>query len=171
MPLAVCTLFEGNYHHGVAALCNSLYTNGYRGIVYAGYRGDLPPWSDTAKSFDSPESNSNHSDIKVFHAADGLDVYFIKLEVGSHLAHHKPEFMLQLLEGLAKNMTGIVYFDPDIVVKCNWTFFNNWMQNGVGIVQEINGNIMPIHHPTRFLWRHVADVAGEKVINPVQYYY
>ena len=169
MPLAICTLFEANYHHGVAALCNSLYRNGYRGTVFAGFRGDLPHWASTAKPV--LPMDSDNKIVKVFNAAEGLDIYFIELKISSHLAHHKPGFMLELMEGLAKDFDGIVYFDPDIVVKCNWIFLDRWVQNGVAIVQEINGNIMPVNHPTRFLWAEVIKVAGDKITNQVQYYY
>ena len=169
MQSAICTLFEGNYHHGVAALCNSLYTNGYRGNVYAGYRGALPPWASHATSVEIP--GYDHQSVKVFSATEDLKIYFIELKINTHLAHHKPDFMLKLLQGPADFFDGIFYFDPDIVIKCKWILFQKWVQNGAAIVQEINGNIMPPNHPTRFLWAEVIRVAGEEVINQVQYYY
>ena len=44
MNITLCTLFEGNYHFGVAALSNSLIAAGYAGDLWVGYRGALPGW-------------------------------------------------------------------------------------------------------------------------------
>jgi hypothetical protein len=43
----VCTVAEGSYFYGVAALTNSLVRGGFRGSVVVGYRGGKPPWLET----------------------------------------------------------------------------------------------------------------------------
>ena len=40
----VCTLAEGEYFHGVAALINSLVQAEFEGNVVVGYRGSKPHW-------------------------------------------------------------------------------------------------------------------------------
>ena len=50
MNSVICTLYEGHYHFGVASLANSLYSNGFRGDIYIGLKGDLPFWAKMAKT-------------------------------------------------------------------------------------------------------------------------
>jgi hypothetical protein len=163
---AICTLFEGHYHYGVAALTNSLYHHGFRGEVFVGYRGTLTSWASAAK--DNP--SIKWPGTRTLDVADGLQLHFLPLNTNFHFTTYKPYFMLSLLEGIAKDVDGLMYFDPDIVIKCRWSFFERWITYGVGLVQEIVNHDMPPTHPTRFMWNEIIEQSGRKVVRNLYSY-
>jgi hypothetical protein len=67
----ICTLFDGDYHYGLGALVNSLYAHGYRGAIWAGHRGELPPWARPARTEDGNA---------VFEPETGCKICFVPLE-------------------------------------------------------------------------------------------
>jgi hypothetical protein len=142
MTSAVCTLFEGDYHYGVGALTNSLYSCGFRGTIYAGYRGALPPWINGAKEFEG---------FTEYCAGENMTLRFMPLATKSHLTNHKPDFMLALWEKHCVQADALFYFDPDIVVKCDWAFFEKWVEAGIAVCADMNSSMSP-NHPTRHAW-------------------
>lgn len=159
MNVIVCTLFEGHYHYGVAALVNSLYKQGFRGDIFAGYKGTLPTWAGTATYNEELAWEAG----KTLQVADNLRLHFLPIQSEFHLTNFKPFFMLKLMEEVALGADAITYFDPDIVVKCNWTFFQTWMSHGVALVHEIINNDMPPSHPIRMEWGKVIRSANREV--------
>jgi hypothetical protein len=147
---SVCTLFEGNYHYGVGSLANSLYAQGFRGTIYAGYRGELPPWATAA-------ARSDHT--TEFSPAEGLVLRFIPLATKSHLTNIKPDFMLSLWQEHCPEATSLFYFDPDITVICRWSFFEEWVQAGVALCADMNP-AMPPNHPLRRAWKQFYQPRG-----------
>lgn len=135
--LSVCTLFEGDYHLGVGVLVNSLYAAGFRGTVWAGVRGALPPWAGGAAEF---------------RVADGCVVRFISLETRAHLTNYKPDFMLRVLNAEDRDCAGLVYIDPDVVVQAPWRFIEDWLTCGVAVCEDVNSPF-PLQHPRRVGWR------------------
>ncbi len=147
MNTIVCTLFEGHYHYGAAALINSLYYRGFRGNIYAGYKGNLPFWAlKSQEAFLLDESD------RTLHVAEGLKVHLIKIKSDYHLTNYKPDFMDSLLRGPGKHAEGIYYFDSDIVVRAPWSYFENWIECGVALCEDINSPV-PQNHPLRMGWR------------------
>jgi hypothetical protein len=166
MKSAICTLFEKSYHYGVAALTNSFYRNGFRGTVFAGYKGDLPKWAESAeKEKDSAWPGASRLAIK-----DGLNMLFLPVEGNFHMTNYKPEFMLRLWDGVAKDAEQIAYFDPDIVIDCPWDFFERWMDYGVALVHEIIHNDMPPTHPIRKEWELAIQKCNKKVVRQLYSY-
>src|SRR5437867_3787766 len=122
-------MFVRDFHKGVAALVNSLCAHDFRGIVWAGYEGDLPPWSRPL------QVTPNYAERQI---SCHCSIRFVRLSTPKHFTHYKPEFMLQVLDQLDPDSTGICYFDPDIVIKCRWTFFEEWISNGVALCEDVN---------------------------------
>src|SRR5665213_2075059 len=112
MTAVVATLFEaGHYEAGVAALLNSLVEAGYRGRVWCGVRGAAPPWLHPA----------------TVEACVGTAITVTTVQVATdyHLTMYKPHFM-SFVAQQEPSATSLVYFDPDIVVKCCWPFVERW---------------------------------------------
>lgn len=166
MNSAICTLYEGHYHHGLAALANSLYNNGFQGSVYVGYRGELPSWAELAK--ENPLLDWEEG--KSLSIIDGLVLHFLPLNTSFHLANYKPDFMLELWNKSAKAEEALFYFDPDIVIKCQWEYFEQWIGHGVALVHEIIANDMPDTHPLRKDWATVIAKSNRTIKRSVNSY-
>ena len=48
----ICSLFEGDFHFGLATLINSIVRGGFKGLFWIGCRGELPPWTRPLKRRD-----------------------------------------------------------------------------------------------------------------------
>ncbi|WP_071837717.1 hypothetical protein [Hymenobacter norwichensis] len=167
MNHVICTLFEGHYHYGVAALANSLYANGYRGSIYAGYRGEIPRWATEVVS----GHQSSWPGSTTFKVAEELLIHFLPIDTDYHLTNYKPYFMFHLMNSYITQAKGIAYFDPDIVIKCNWSFFELWINSGVALVHEVANDPMPATHPIRLAWLEVLDKMNRKSLNKLDHYF
>lgn len=145
---AVCTLFEGSYHFGLAALVNSLHHAGFRGQVFAGFRGAMPPWAGAAEP--APLDGWPHA--RSLDVAEGLTLVFLPLETSYHLTNYKADFMLALLDGPAHDADALFYMDPDICVVHPWRYFRDWATCGVALCEDVNSPL-PENHPRRVGWR------------------
>jgi len=138
---AVCTLFEGDYHLGVGALANSLHRFGFSGIMHVGYRGKLPDWMV------SRESGIDG----LVRVSEGLMMRLHLLETDWHLTNYKPIFMKSVFRADSA-IEALFYFDPDIVIKCEWPYYEQWVESGLALVEEIATRGMPYNHPIRRQW-------------------
>lgn len=166
MSYVVCTLFEGHYHYGVAALVNSLHKNGFKGDVYAGYRGELPEWAKSA----SCSALKKWPGSTTLTLTSELKIHFLPLEIQYHFTNYKPGFVIDLYKQLNQGLSGIFYFDPDIVVKCRWVFFEQWLTVGIPLVHEITNNDMPASHPVRSIWKTIIQSNGLQIKNNIHSY-
>jgi hypothetical protein len=128
-----CTLFEGDYHLGAAALLNSLHAAGFTGTVICGHRGPPPPWADAA-----------------LRLGPAIDVRFVPVTTTIHLTNYKPAFLRDLWRSHPAAAT-LYYFDPDIIVKGPWTVLARWAADGVALVEDVNA-CLPAGHPYRLAW-------------------
>ncbi len=161
MISTICTLFEGDYHYGVGALSNSLYRNGFRGHLYAGYRGKLPGWAAGSISVDG------YSELAV---ANGFAIRFVPLTTGIGFWNYKPQFMLSVLRDYCRSADSVFYFDPDIVVLCRWAFFEEWVAGGVALCTDIYSDMLA-SHPIRLGWLQYFEKYGLKLTQQQDTYF
>jgi len=135
MSVTLCTLFEGDYHLGAAALLNSLHCSGFTGTFVCGYRGARPAWANRTA------------------ALAPLQVRWVEVTASIHLTNYKPVFMRACLHIHTPTATAVGYLDPDIVVKAPWPVLNRWIDSdGVALCEDVNANF-PAGHPYRFVWK------------------
>ena len=150
MSTTVCTLFEKQYHLGVAVLVNSLVRAGYNGTVYAGFRGPLPPWA---------QGRANQQDATTWEmrVTDEVRILFLQLDTDAHLTNFKPDFMLQTLA--LTDADAVLYCDPDVVINTTWRYIEEWQTCGVALCDDVNSP-MAENHPRRIGWRRFFQTSG-----------
>jgi hypothetical protein len=141
----VCTLCEGDYHLGAAALLNSLVAGGFSGVFVIGWRGAPPPWHQTLE-LASPGSR----------VVQGVRVILEEMRTDWVLAHVKPHFMMDILERIVPDADAICYADPDIVMDAPWSFFESWIGRGVALCEDSCFPTMSRHHYLRLCWSEFA---------------
>lgn len=158
----VCTLFDSHYHYGVGALVNSLHAAGFRGSLYAGYRGELPPW---AMGRCKPDSHGLSS-----MTAGEVEIVFVPVETRMNLAYYKPYFIQHIWQGHAEDAERLFFFDADIMTVARWSFFEGWADAGVAVVADGN-TPMPVNHPVRVAWRRYFEPHGFRFARRNDYHY
>jgi hypothetical protein len=143
----VCTLAEGHYFHGVAALINSLARAGFKGTVVVGYRGQLPRWLG-----DIERGPTSHS----YTVTPAIRLQVVEVTGLWHLNNCKPHFIGRVLFELHRHAELIYYFDTDIVIKQPWEIFARWARSGVVLVLDVADSYMPPDHVYRREWQALA---------------
>ncbi|NET02915.1 MAG: hypothetical protein F6K62_09250 [Sphaerospermopsis sp. SIO1G2] len=161
MHTAICTVFEKDYHYGVGALVNSLYSQGFRGVFWAGYRGNLPPWVD---------SFQDKNGYQEFTIAEDCAIRFVEIKTWKHLGFYKPDFMSELWDKYCPQVEALFYFDPDIVNKCRWDFYENWVRQGIALCGD-SWYLVPANHPKRLAWKKFAENQGFNCERELDYHY
>jgi hypothetical protein len=144
----VCTLYEGDFHLGVATLINSIVQGGFKGLFWVGHRGVLPPWVEQLSRLENG----------LFRVGDAT-LGFETIKSSRHFGQYKPQFMRSIIDrGIARGY--LWYSDPDITVRCPWSFVERWIRFGVCVCQDTHTTMMASNHPIRREWITLAHNAG-----------
>ncbi len=147
----VCTLAEGHYFFGVAALTNSLVRAGFAGDVVVGYRGTLPAWLGSLA----------HDPVTGTYAvSQAVRLRLIEVTRPWHLSNCKPGFIEAVLVEHCQSAELVYYFDTDIVIKHAWEAFSTWARSGVVMVLDSADSNMSPDHVYRRAWQALAARQG-----------
>jgi hypothetical protein len=154
----VCTLYEKDYDFGVGALCNSIIKSGFKGKIIVGYKGKTPFWlNQFQKVNDSYQLNDGKIQLELVNL-DHIDY---------HLGYYKPKFIHYCLKTFP-NLKTISYFDPDITLKCSWSFMSKWINCGVALATDNCYQFLHVNHPWRKSW--ISIFPEKDVISRPEFY-
>jgi len=159
---AVCTLADGDFHFGAAALANSLIRHGYQGSLWIGHRGALPPWAGAARA--------DGAGLHRLDVTDAVSLRFFQLEAEGLFAFQKGRALVRVLDELAPDADALFFFDADIVVKNEWAVFEELAGFGVGAVLDISDTYMLPTHPKKLRWARMLEKHGLPVREVHGYY-
>ena len=143
----VCTLAEGHYFYGVAALVNSLVQAGFEGAVVVGFRGERPNWLETF----AHEATSD-----TYAVTPSVQLRLVEVPGPWHLNNCKPHFIEDVLFEKYPHSELVYYFDTDIVIEHPWSSFAEWARSGVVLVLDPANSYMSPHHVYRRAWQDLA---------------
>jgi hypothetical protein len=152
-PDVVCTVAEGSYFYGLAALANSLVRAGFEGGVVVGYRGAEPQW---VKSLQMRDQASH-----LYQVTPSVYLRFLELRGTWHLNNLKAHLINQIFE-IFSDVDLIYYLDTDIVITHPWSTLVDWARKGVVLVLDIADSYMSPHHVYRRAWQDLAARRGFK---------
>lgn len=142
--LSVFTLCEPSYFVGAAALLNSLIAAGFHGTFIVGIKGKPAGWLSPPPAL-SP----------------GIRVRVVEIAGERHLAQMKARFARRVLEELEPGCDGVIYLDPDIVLKATWTEFASRAMSACCVCADENP---PLWDSDRQPWLTFArEVTGQEL--------
>jgi hypothetical protein len=149
----VCTLAEGSYFYGVAALANSLVRSGFMGSIVVGYRGDRPGWI---------EQLERESTLDAYRVTPRVRLKLIKIKGAWHLANYKGHFIRRMFDEIYPCPDLVYFLDTDIVVTHKWDLMAGWAREGVVVALDMADTYMSPHHVYRRGWRRLAESIGQR---------
>lgn len=156
--IIVC-LFDGEYNLGAAALINSLVKFDFKGLIYLGYRGELPDWVSQLKFIEE----------NCYSVSNDITIHFKEVDTSMHLGYYKPYFLKETFEKY-KYTNKVYYFDADIVITTSWRFYSNWLQEGASLCLDNSFHFIHHSHPWRREWKELAP-PNELGFNNTNYYF
>ena len=141
----VCTLAEGTYFCGVAALANSLVKAGFRGDIVVGYRGAPPSWLGDLRPDDASGG---------YLVAEGVRLRLVAMGGTWHINNLKPRLIAEIFGTTGAEL--VYYFDTDVFITGAWETIAGWTRHGVVLVQDVSNSDMPPQHVYRRAWERLA---------------
>jgi hypothetical protein len=94
----------------------------------------------------------------------GLSIHIVPIHTDMHFANYKPYFLETVAEAVP-SANVVIYFDPDIVVKCEWAVIADWCSRGIAAAADEIWR-MPASSPVRHSWLEWCRAHDVAILEP-----